>query len=72
MSLLARSLTQFRLCLFLVVCCAGCSKGRAPPRGAQPYPVHGKVNYQGKPASGFQVAFNPLVDQPGQPSPPPR
>lgn len=42
-----------------VVLVAGCS-GPPPLPGPQPHPVRGKVVYQGKPAVGFQVAFQPM------------
>ena len=44
-----------------MVAWTGCGSGRAQSRGAQPFPVHGKVTYQGKPAAGFQVVFNPAT-----------
>lgn len=51
--------------LWLAIVIPGCGGGRAEVCGAKPYPVTGKVAYQGKPAAGFQVVFNPVTEQNG-------
>ena len=47
--------------VFFLLLSASCSKPKLP--GPQPYPVHGKVLYQGQPARRFRVVFYPLVEQ---------
>ena len=47
------------LCVVMVLLLsAGCSKPPLP--GPIPYPVHGKVTYQGRPIQGFRVTFFPV------------
>ena len=45
-------------CLLLVA--TSCGKSSYP--GPRPYPVHGKVTYQGQPAKKFRVTFYPLKE----------
>lgn len=49
-------------CCSLITCLvlAGCGSQPKLP-GPQPQLVHGAVLYQGKPAAGFRVSFNPLT-----------
>ncbi len=54
--------SPLHFCLALALLApAGCSSRPLP--GPQPYPVHGKVLYQGQPAKGWRVAFYPLSEQ---------
>ena len=47
---------------FVLAGCGGPAKLPVP----QPQPVHGTVLYQGKPAAGFRVSFNPLAERRGR------
>ncbi|HEX5470953.1 MAG TPA: carboxypeptidase regulatory-like domain-containing protein [Lacipirellulaceae bacterium] len=50
--------------LAILAVLAGCNHKAKTPR-PQPYPVSGKVLFQGKPAAGFRVAFYPIKELPG-------
>src|ERR1700704_237909 len=59
-----RSLVGCGCWLLAFLLFAGCG-GPAKLAGSPPQPVHGRVLYQGKPAAGFRVSFNPLAEQEG-------
>jgi hypothetical protein len=59
-----RSLVGCGCWLVAILMPSGCG-GPAKLAGPPPQPVRGKVLYQGKPAAGFRVSFNPLAEQVG-------